>query len=70
MDIKIHDTLFCRETEVTVLARGHRPENLSFLVHEVFERLIEESFRGIEYDYKVPCPECMQMVGVHVCCIN
>ncbi|XP_077989757.1 uncharacterized protein LOC144444214 [Glandiceps talaboti] len=48
-----------RESSLLVLAQGPRPENIIFLVHEVFEGLITESFHGVTYDYLVPCPDCI-----------
>lgn len=46
-----------------VKVQGPRPENVLFLVHEVFEALIGESFGGVKYDFSVPCPECMTVVS-------
>ncbi|KAK7485956.1 hypothetical protein BaRGS_00022822 [Batillaria attramentaria] len=40
-----------------------RPENIIFLVHEVIESLIEESFHGVSYDYLIPCPDCVMKEG-------
>lgn len=42
-----------------VKAYGPRPDNFLFLVHEVFETLIAESFNGVRYSYHVPCTECI-----------
>ncbi|RUS90000.1 hypothetical protein EGW08_002267, partial [Elysia chlorotica] len=50
------------DTELTVKAYGPKPENLMLLVHEVFETLILESFKGITYDFYLPCPDCTKMV--------
>ena len=36
---------------MVVTAQGPRPENILFLVHEVFEGLIAESFHGVTYDF-------------------
>ncbi|KAK3765970.1 hypothetical protein RRG08_002213 [Elysia crispata] len=53
----------CRsESELTVKAYGPKPENIMLLVHEVFETLILESFKGITYDFYLPCPDCTSMV--------
>ena len=52
-----------RESELVVLVQGPRPENILFLVHEVFEGLIAESFHGVQYDFLLPCPECNRMVS-------
>ncbi|XP_041374603.1 uncharacterized protein LOC121387519 [Gigantopelta aegis] len=51
-----------RESELVVKAQGPRPENIVFLVHEVFENLIAESFQGVTYDYYLPCPDCMKLM--------
>ncbi|KAL4228297.1 hypothetical protein ACF0H5_013728 [Mactra antiquata] len=50
-----------RDSELIVQVQGPRPENVIFLVHEVFEGLIAESFRGVKYDYLIPCPDCLKM---------
>ncbi|KAL8560611.1 hypothetical protein ACOMHN_062576 [Nucella lapillus] len=50
-----------RDSELVVRAQGPRPENILFLVHEVFEGLILESFQGVTYDYLIPCPECLRL---------
>ncbi|XP_048249171.1 uncharacterized protein LOC124124359 [Haliotis rufescens] len=49
--------------EVIVWVQGQRPENILFLIHEVFESLIEESFHGVVYDFLVPCPDCIMKEG-------
>ncbi|KAH3812865.1 hypothetical protein DPMN_141308 [Dreissena polymorpha] len=51
-----------RESELILRVQGPRPENIIFLVHEVFEGLISESFRGVTYDYQIPCPDCLKIV--------
>ncbi|KAH3812974.1 hypothetical protein DPMN_141417, partial [Dreissena polymorpha] len=50
-----------RESELILRVQGPRPENIIFLVHEVFEGLISESFRGVTYDYQIPCPDCLKI---------
>lgn len=42
-----------------VFVQGPRPENILFMIHEVFESIIEESFNGVSYDLLVPCPDCI-----------
>ena len=42
-----------------MLVQGPRPENILFLIHEVFESIIEESFNGVSYELFVPCPDCI-----------
>ena len=50
------------ESEVICRAQGFRPENFLFLVHEIIETLIAESYAGVHYDFLVPCLECLNMV--------
>ena len=35
------------------------------MVHEVYEGLIMESFQGVNFDYLVPCPDCLKAVSVY-----
>ena len=53
-----------RDNELIVTVQGPRPDNILFLVHEVFEGLIAESFHGVTYDFSLPCPQCQNMVSV------
>ena len=53
----------CSDCELLVTVQGPRPENILFLVHEVFEGLISESFQGVTYDYMLPCPDCQKFVS-------
>ena len=46
--------------------QGPRPENILFMVHEVFEALICESFHGVTYDFFVPCTNCLKMVRARI----
>lgn len=55
---------FSSSTDVLVRARGPRPENILLLVHEVIESLIADSFRGVKYEYRLPCPGCLQSVSL------
>ncbi|XP_078679687.1 uncharacterized protein LOC144915298 isoform X2 [Branchiostoma floridae x Branchiostoma belcheri] len=48
-------------SELLVKVQGPRPENILFLVHEVFEALIAESFHGVQYDFLIPCPDCIKV---------
>ena len=59
---KLRHKVYSRDSELVVLVQGPRPENILFLVHEVFEGLIVESFHGVQYDFMLPCPECSRMV--------
>ncbi|XP_035826698.1 uncharacterized protein LOC101848126 [Aplysia californica] len=54
-------------TEVIVTARGFKPENTLFLVHEVFETLIADSYSGVSYDFSLPCLECMSEFILEPC---
>lgn len=46
-------------TTIQIKVQGNKPENIVFVIHEVIESLINESFVGIKYDYSFPCPECV-----------
>ncbi|KAL3867186.1 hypothetical protein ACJMK2_044408, partial [Sinanodonta woodiana] len=48
------------DSELIVTVRGPRPENILFMVHEVFDGLISESFRGVTYDFLMPCLDCVK----------
>ncbi|XP_064618850.1 uncharacterized protein LOC135482601 [Lineus longissimus] len=50
-----------RDNKLLLKCHGPRPENILFMIHEVFETLIQESFQGVQYDFRVPCGECMNM---------
>lgn len=52
-----------RANDVVVKVYGPRPENIVFLVHEVFEALIFQSFHGVSYDFFVPCTDCIKAVS-------
>ncbi|KAH3741006.1 hypothetical protein DPMN_047724, partial [Dreissena polymorpha] len=47
--------------EVIVRAQGFRPKNFIFLVHEMIENLIKESYAGVQYDFQIPCKDCLHM---------
>ncbi|GFN82127.1 leucine-rich repeat serine/threonine-protein kinase 1, partial [Plakobranchus ocellatus] len=49
--------------ELQVKVQGPRPENVIFLIHEIFESLIKESFHGVVYEFLVPCPDCILKEG-------
>ncbi len=48
------------DNQIMVQAKGIQPENLIFLIHEVIETLIAESFNGVGYDFSFPCPDCYE----------
>ncbi|KAK3737158.1 hypothetical protein RRG08_016463 [Elysia crispata] len=54
-------------TEVVVIARGFKPENTLFLVHEVFECLISDAYGGVSYDFSIPCAECVSELTLDPC---
>ncbi|GFS20600.1 lethal(3)malignant brain tumor-like protein 1, partial [Elysia marginata] len=54
-------------TEVVVIARGYKPENTLFLVHEVFECLISDAYSGVSYDFSIPCAECVSELTLDPC---
>ncbi|XP_052759659.1 uncharacterized protein LOC128202664 [Mya arenaria] len=49
------------DREVIVRAQGFRPENFIFIVHEMIESLINESYAGVKYDFQIPCKDCLNM---------
>ena len=49
-----------KNLSIEVKVQGSKPENIVFLIHEVIETLINESYHGIQYDYSFPCPECVE----------
>jgi leucine-rich repeat kinase 2 len=54
-----HRALITRhDNQIRVRVQGVQPENIIFLIHEVLEVLITESFNGVDYDFSFPCPEC------------
>uniref|UniRef100_A0A1I8IUY9 non-specific serine/threonine protein kinase n=1 Tax=Macrostomum lignano TaxID=282301 RepID=A0A1I8IUY9_9PLAT len=38
---------------------GPRPENVLFMINDVFDSLIKETFHGVHYEEILPCPECL-----------
>ncbi|XP_041377257.1 uncharacterized protein LOC121389673 [Gigantopelta aegis] len=46
------------DTSVVVKVQGFKPENVLFLVHEVFESLVQQSYSGVHYDFSIPCMDC------------
>ena len=59
-----------RQTEsstIKVEVQGVKPENVVFLIHEVIETLINESFKSIKYEYSFPCPDCIDAQVTEPC---
>ena len=49
-----HDT-----ASIQIEVNGPKPDNLAFLILDVFDNLINESFSGIHPEYLFSCPECV-----------
>lgn len=49
-----------KSSSIIVKVHGTKPENIIFIIHEVMETLIKESYHGIQYDYSFPCPDCVE----------
>ncbi|CAF2785557.1 unnamed protein product [Rotaria sp. Silwood2] len=47
------------DRHIVIKIQGIRPDNILFLIHEVFENLVNESFFGVTYDIAFPCPDCL-----------
>lgn len=45
-------------------AVGPQPENMLLLVHEVYEGLISDFFKGVKYEYLLPCTDCLNEVSL------
>lgn len=56
-----------KKSTIQIKVQGIKPENIIFIIHEVIETLINESFQGIEYDYSFPCPECVEARSKEPC---
>jgi hypothetical protein len=56
-----HLALITQEKNEVIKIRVHgtKPENIVYVIHEVLEVLINESFQGIEYDCSFPCLDCV-----------
>lgn len=52
------------DRHITIKIQGIRPDNILFLIHEVFEGLVSESFFGVTYDINFPCPDCLESVSI------
>jgi hypothetical protein len=47
-----------KKQTIVIKVQGVKPENIIYVIHEVIEVLVNESFHGIEFDYSFPCPDC------------
>ena len=57
-----HRTFLFLDRHIVIKIQGVRPDNILFLIHEVFENLVNESFFGVTYDIAFPCPDCVELV--------
>jgi leucine-rich repeat kinase 2 len=55
------------KSTIEVKVQGVKPENIIFLIHEVIETLIHESFKSISYEYSFPCPDCVDSQVAEPC---
>jgi hypothetical protein len=65
-----HLAVLTAQTEkslIEIKVQGIKPENIIFIIHEVIETLINESFHGIQYDYSFPCPDCVDSQSLEPC---
>ena len=58
------------DDEVLVQVHGARPENILIMVHEVIEGLVSDFFSGIQYEYRIPCPQCSEAVSESASCYS
>ncbi|CAC5389321.1 LRRK2 [Mytilus coruscus] len=49
--------------DMTVTVQGARPKNILDLIHETISTLIKDNFQGVDYDYCIPCPDCVEKKG-------
>ncbi|PAA48002.1 hypothetical protein BOX15_Mlig030627g5 [Macrostomum lignano] len=42
---------------------GPKPENVLFMIRDVIDGLIKETFQGVHYEEILPCPECLNAPG-------
>lgn len=57
-----HRALLKQHTDtstIEVKVQGVKPENVVFLIHEVIETLIHDSYKSIKYEFSFPCPDCI-----------
>ena len=60
--LPIHNRNRPLDRHILIKIQGIRPDNILFLIHEVFEGLVNESFFGVSYDIAFPCPDCLESV--------
>ncbi len=62
-----HLALILRNSnQIQIKVQGVKPENLVFLIHEVLETLMTESFNGVIYDFLFPCPDCYEQGAIDI----
>lgn len=55
-----------QDNRIQLQVLGVSPENVLFLIHEVLEGLISESFNGVRYDFSFPCPDCIDSCSIDI----
>lgn len=58
--IKFYVLFSQNKSSVNIEIYGPQPENILFLIQEVFETLISEFYKGINYSFSVPCSKCLK----------
>ena len=61
--------LIFSDYEMIVTVQGPRPKNILDLIHETIITLIKDSFQGVDYDFYIPCPDCVDK-EVRDCCLT
>ena len=51
------------QLDIHVYVQGCQPENLTFMLHDVIDALVKNGYKGIKYDYSLPCPDCITKVN-------
>lgn len=66
-----HKGVLIKTDENTILvdARGPQPENILFLIFDVFKNLIHETFTGVKYDCLISCKECIFQGSLEPCLV-
>ncbi|CAD5120949.1 DgyrCDS9499 [Dimorphilus gyrociliatus] len=57
------------EHTIVIDARGPQPDNILFLVYDIFKNLIQETFVGVKYDCYISCKECIHQGSTDPCLI-
>ena len=63
--------LIFSDYEMIVTVQGPRPKNILDLIHETIITLIKDSFQGVDYDFYIPCPDCVDKEVRNIdCCLT